>query len=108
MRKASFLLLGPLVAATAAAAPAWAADPGIAPEKAPTSNETAAPEGEAFVPSKWSLSGPPAPSAGAEAGARTPAVKPAARKPRIYGGARMSSGNHRVRRGAQVGVKLPF
>lgn len=107
MRKAPFLLLVPLAAAVVA--PAWAAAPSIAPEQAPTT-ETAAAAGDADVlPTKWSLAGPPDRQAGAKAGARKPAAKAAARKPRIYGGARMSSArNSGVRKGAQVGVKLPF
>jgi hypothetical protein len=108
MRKAPFLLF--VSVAVALAAPARAADPGIAPEQAPTSTEAVAPAGDLDVmPTKWSLAGPPAPQAGAKAGARKPAAKAAGRKPRIYGGARMSSArNSRVRSGAQVGVKLPF
>lgn len=114
MRKAPFLLLLPLVAA--AAAPARAAAPSVVPEQAPISAETAetaetaATAGDATVlPTKWSLAGPPDRQVGAKAGARKPAAKAAARKPRIYGGARVSSArNSQVRKGAQVGVKLPF
>jgi hypothetical protein len=107
MRKARLLLLVSLAAAVAA--PVRAAEPSIAPEQAATSTE-AAPTGDTDVmPTKWSLVGPPAPQAGTKPGARKPAAKAADRKPRIYGGARMSSArDNRVRKGAQVGIKLPF
>jgi hypothetical protein len=107
MSKARLLLLVSLAAAVAA--PLRAAEPSIAPEQAATSTE-AAPAGDTDVmPTKWSLLPPSAPQAGAKAGTRKPAAKAADRKPRIYGGARMSSArNNRVRSGAQVGVKLPF
>jgi hypothetical protein len=108
MRRARLLLL--LSFAAAIAAPARAGGPSIAPEQAATS-AAAAPAGDTDVmPTKWSLLPPGAPQAGAKPGMRKPAAKAAAdRKPRIYGGARMSSArNNRVRSGAQVGVKLPF
>ena len=121
MRKAPFLLLPALAAAVAA--PAWAAAPTVVPDQAPISTETAqtgetaetaVTAGDAEVlPTKWSLAGPPARQVGAKArekaGTRKPVAKAAARKPRIYGGARVSSArDSRVRKGAQVGVKLPF
>lgn len=107
MRKARLLLLASFAAATAA--PARAAEPSSAPEQAPTSTEAALPGDADVLPTKWSLLPPQTPQGRAKAGTRKPAAKVADRKPRIYGGARMSSArNNRVRSGAQVGVKLPF
>lgn len=107
MRKVPLLLMVSLAAAVAA--PARADGPSIAPEQTPASTEAATAGETDVLPTKWSLMGPPAPRAGTKAGTRKPATKRADRKPRIYGGARMSSArNNGVRQGAQVGVKLPF
>lgn len=107
MSKVRLLLL--LSFAAAIAAPARAAEPSIGPEQAATSTEAALPAETGVMPTKWSLLPPSTPQARAKAGARTPATKAAARKPRLYGGARVSSArNNGVRKGAQVGVKLPF
>ena len=95
-----------LIFACAAALPAAAAaEPAGPPDEA---------TGDALVPTEWALDeaqdGDGTQARKAPAAAKPAKAKPrSARKPRIYGGARISNSKARSRKGAaSVGVAVPF